>query len=82
MDELAGGAAYQRFSHTILWLENPKEDKEVTIKKQGVRFSTEVNRVLHLMKTRNGRGCGMAIGMNFERETLKLAEQGVILSKA
>jgi hypothetical protein len=63
-------------------LENPKEDKEVTIKKQGVRFSTEVNRVLHLMKTRNGRGCGMAIGMNFERETLKLVEQGGILSKA
>lgn len=79
MDDLAGGAAYQRFAQTVLWLEHHKEPVQVTVSSALGRSCCEINRTLHLVKTRNGRGHGLSIGFNFSGNTLTLMEQGVIL---
>ena len=58
--QISGGAAYMRFSQSALWL---------------ATTDNKVNRELHIMKARNGRGQGMAIGMTFDGQTLCFTEQ-------
>jgi len=77
LDELAGGAAYQRFAQSIVWLERLKKFKTVTIAGDP-RFTCQINRALRLNKTRNGQGHGLTIGFIFHGESLRFAEQGVI----
>jgi len=78
LDELAGGAAYQRFAQTIIWLERFKKPKSVTIAGEP-RFTCEINRCLRLIKTRNGEGHGLRLGYIFHGESLRFAEQGAIV---
>ncbi|MHC4397632.1 MAG: AAA family ATPase [Planctomycetota bacterium] len=79
LDELAGGAAYQRFSQAVIWLERHKQPKDVTVASPVGRSSCEINWTAHLIKTRNGAGSGLGIGLNFFGESLKFGEQGVII---
>lgn len=81
MDDLAGGAAFQRFAQTILWLVRHDEPKAVTIKSDHGAFTTSINRSVKLLKTRNGRGAGSEIGFNFDGGSLRFSEQGVIGKK-
>jgi len=78
LDELAGGAAYQRFSQTVMWLERFKNPKTVIIAGEP-RFTSQINRCLRLIKTRNGQGHGLRLGFIFHGESLRFAEQGVIV---
>lgn len=78
LDELAGGAAYQRFSQTVLWLEHHATPKEVVIHSGQGTASAVINRTVHMAKTRNGRGAGLSVGLNFDPETLLLREVGTI----
>jgi KaiC/GvpD/RAD55 family RecA-like ATPase len=79
MDELAGGAAYQRFAQTILWLEHHKTSKTVTVKSPvGGTMPIEVNRTIHLAKTRNGVGHGVGLAYQFNGSTLRFDEKGII----
>jgi hypothetical protein len=77
LSDLAGGAAFPRFSHTVLWLDRHDKPKRVEIVGPVGAFVTDVNRTLRMSKTRNGRGAGMALGYVFDHK-LKFAEQGVI----
>jgi hypothetical protein len=80
MDDMAGSAAYQRFSQTVLWIERhdtPKEAKVVP--HRGVDTWAKINRTIHIRKARNGRGAGLKVGFHFEGETLRFTELGVIL---
>ena len=79
LDELAGGAAYQRFSQTVIWLERHKEPKTVLIATPVGRSNCEINWTAHLIKTRNGPGHGLGVGFKFYGESVKFGEQGVIL---
>jgi len=79
LDDLAGGAAFQRFSQTIFWLEFHKKVKEVEVRGDCGTFETKVNRTIHICKARNGRGNGFALGFNFSGESLLFAEQGIIV---
>lgn len=74
---LAGGAAYPRFAHTVLWITAPDKPRKVFCDNGLSRFNTSINRSVRLGKTRNGPGSNVEIGFNFGR-TLKFAEQGAI----
>ncbi len=79
MDDLAGGAAFQRFAQCIYWLEFHKEPKEVNIKTDMGTIEMEVNRTIHICKSRNGRGHGFALGFNFSGDSLLFREKGIIV---
>ena len=78
MAQVAGGAAYTRFSDTILWLES-HTSKTNKIKMSVGTPETEYNRTLHILKARNGRGQGARLAYKFDGESLTLAELGIIV---
>lgn len=75
---LSGGAAYSRFSDTILWMQR---HEDVTKPVMTVCGKTDMtfNRTLHVLKSRSGNASGMRLAMQFKPETLMLSECGVIL---
>ena len=81
MDDLAGGAAYQRFAHTILWIEKLVEPRVALVKTLNGRDRTKVNRIIHISKARNGRGAGLRLGYLFDASNLLFAEQGILIKE-
>ncbi len=80
LDDMAGGAAYQRFSHTVLLIERNDKDEEM-----GVRTSVHSmpeaitpSRILRIAKARNGPGAGKRIAFNFNGDTLRFDELGLV----
>ena len=80
MTQLAGGAAYQRFAQTILWLES-HADKTSKVKTSYGTTEIEHNRTAHLLKARNGKGQGVKLAFNFSSDSLTLQEEGIIIKK-
>ena len=82
LESLAGGSAYPRFSHTVLWLENHIE-KQVEIRNLTCMGSTQeshcINKTLHMFKTRNGAGANSMIGL--QTDGVKQEELGIICKK-
>lgn len=77
MDDMAGGAAYSRFSQCIIWLEAfPVEN--INAHSSGATISEPCNRIMHLMKTTNGRGGGMQLAYLFEGKTFRFKERGIM----
>jgi len=79
MESLAGGAAFSRFSQTILWLEAHD------YKTSDVRFpcgcsQVNHNRTLHILKARLGQGQGIRVACTFT-DNLRLLEHGAIIRK-
>jgi hypothetical protein len=86
MDELSGGAAYQRLAQTILWIESLPYGKKLKIARKGDQGQAwvdevECNRILHCTKTRNGPGHGLSIGYKFIGKQLLFEEIGLISYK-
>jgi hypothetical protein len=79
LDDLAGGAAFQRFTQTVLVLKSHSPPREVEYLGSCGRSGGRINRSLIVAKATNGPGGGMEIGMNFDGETLRLTERGLIL---
>ena len=80
LDDMAGGAAYQRFSHTVLLIEKPEEE-EVSVRediRSLVTTNVTPNRVIRISKARNGPGAGRQIAMEFSGDTLRFKELGII----
>jgi hypothetical protein len=82
LSRMAGGAAYARFSHTVLWL--VKHDQPLT----SLMYSSDYGkrqvtheRALKIAKARNGRGAGAEIGFSLSPETLCFSEYGVIVER-
>lgn len=75
--QLAGGAAYSRFSQTIIWLESHNE-KTSQVKSSCGTIDQDYNRTLHILKARNGKGQGARLAYSFAGDTLKLNELGII----
>ena len=76
--QLAGGAAYQRFAQTILWLES-HADKTSKVKMDCGTTEAEHNRTIHILKARNGKGQGVRLACNFRADSLTLSEIGIII---
>lgn len=71
---MAGGVAWARFSHTVLWLEMHAEPEEVTLTDGHV---TAVNRTVRILKCRHGKGSGAYVGMHFGND-VQFTEAGII----
>jgi KaiC/GvpD/RAD55 family RecA-like ATPase len=81
LDDLAGSAAYARASQTVVWIEYLTEYKKYNVKGDLGPFEVEANRTVYLAKTRNGRGQGFELAYRFSGETLKFAEQGIVIKE-
>jgi hypothetical protein len=78
LSQVAGSAAYQRFSQTILWLES-HEEKSSKVKTAVGTTEMAYNRTLHILKARNGIGMGLKLAFQFDSESLTLNELGLIM---
>lgn len=79
MQSLAGGAAFSRFSQTIIWLD-AHGPRESNVKYSVGAMDTPHNRTIHLLKTRLGKGHGLRIAATFT-DTLHLIEHGIIVKR-
>lgn len=80
MNQLAGSAAYSRFSHTIFWLEL-HEPKESEVRTPHGTCNLSHNRTVHLLKVRNGQGQGWRLAYKFDSSSITLNELGAIIKK-
>lgn len=74
MTAMAGGVAWSRFTHSVLWLTGYRTPWEVRLINGE---HAQVNRSMHILKCRYGRGCGVIIGMNFGA-SVRHIEVGII----
>ena len=81
LDDLAGGAAYQRLAQTALWLEYHKPPVTKRVAQGPGRGDMEFNRTLHILKARNAEGTYLGLAFGFNAKTLRTSEHGVILHK-
>ena len=85
LDDLAGGAAYARFAHTVVWLEAFAEPEEVPIRNYtpmgNITDTHEANRMMKLLKTRNAAGTGQRVAFTFDGRTLRFTELGLAVKK-
>ncbi len=71
---MSGGVAWPRFSHTVLWLEMHRAPKEVRL--WGGEVSA-INRTMHILKCRHGKGAGASVGLNFG-DDVRFSEVGIL----
>lgn len=86
LDELAGGAAYSRFTHTVLWIKRHDQPEEADVWEYNLsglfhRKQVTMNRTIHLSKVRNGPGAGKSLAYYFDPKTLRFSELGDIVKK-
>lgn len=77
LTQLAGGASFQRFAQTILWLESHDSRLDNVVMACGTVPAFH-DRTLHCLKVRNGKGHGARLAFAFKAESLTLAEVGLI----
>jgi hypothetical protein len=77
MNSMAGGAIYSRAADNIFWLEN-HDSKESEIRTACGTVPAEHNRTVWVLKSRDGCGTGAKIAYLFIKESLTLAETGLI----
>jgi hypothetical protein len=82
MDGIAGGAAWARFSDSVLWLRRmSKTDEPVSVcvaSPLGGVQSVESNREMQIHKARNGRGAGLMLAFAFSPQTFLMTELGIV----
>jgi len=81
LDDVAGGASWQRFAQTVLWLERFADSKTFEVQSAFGPTTATVNRMLHVCKARNGPGGGLRLAMHMDR-TLRLREAGITVPKS
>jgi len=78
LQNLAGGACYQRFVDSVITLQN-HEAKESRVKMPCGTTDTSHNRTVRIEKARNGKGTGCRLAYEFDRDSLTLKEIGIIM---
>jgi len=81
LDDLSGGASYQRLAHSALWLEFHKPPVTKLVSFSAGRMEVEFNRTLHILKSRNAVGANLGLAFGFDGATLRTSEYGVILKR-
>ncbi|AQT70099.1 DNA primase [Anaerohalosphaera lusitana] len=79
LDDLAGGAAWQRFSQTVLWLQLYDEGKRFLIGPD--KTLQNINARLLVAKARDGKS-GLSTAYRFGEGSVKFSEIAVITGKA
>lgn len=77
LDDLAGGAMYQRAAHCVLWLQN-NDKADGTIQTKDGEVHVAYNKIITVLKARNGGGTGTRIAFNFSGTALQFQEIGII----
>jgi len=77
LQNLAGAAAYQRFTDVIITLRN-HESQTSCVKTAVGRTEVEHTRTVRIEKARNGSGTGYSLAFSFNTDFLTLTEHGVI----
>jgi len=80
LDDLAGGSAFGRFAHAVVWLDYHGEPIKNVVKDSYATREHIHNRTIHIVKSRNARGQGWRLAFNFNKD-LTFTECGIILSK-
>ena len=80
LQNLSGGAAYQRFVDCVITLQNHEPKKSMVSTPVGTT-GMEHNRMIRVEKARSGRGTGCRLAFDFEPGSLKLKELGLIVRK-
>ena len=77
ISNLAGGAAIGRACSCAMWIETikPKESQVLTSRNRIEPFTH--NRIIHLLKTRSGKGTGKKVACTFKSD-LMLRDHGII----
>lgn len=66
MAEIGGGAAYSRFTQTVIWIKAHHPPKDVSIVASfGTQETVNVNRTIKISKSRLGRGTGYELAYRF-----------------
>jgi len=78
LDELAGGAAWARFTHSVFWMERHQPPKNVSVRREFGVSAEDITRTIVIAKARNGRGAGLKVAYNFEGASLTFAELGIV----
>ncbi len=73
---MAGGAAYPRFAHSVLWLYSHEQPRRALVR-SGLSVTT--NRTVKIGKARNGPGQGVEIAYHFDALSLRYSEQGAVV---
>ena len=76
VNQLSGSAAYGRFAQCILWLQAVSRKSNVKASNKKTSSMTH-NRIIRILKARNGRGQGISLACEFSK-TLALKEYGII----
>ena len=75
MDDMAGGAVYDRAASSVLWLAGSEEQE--TIMKNGEKTTMDVHRKITVLKARNGAGAGKSVAYQFN--ALNFEELGIVI---
>lgn len=82
MDDLAGGAAYNRFPQSIIRIERLDDPQEFMVRNyDGMslpEFQT-ADRMFRILKARNGTGAGQQVAMKFHGQGLVFEELGIVV---
>jgi hypothetical protein len=78
--DMAGGAAYHRFTDTSIWIHKPKLPRLVMYQSKMGPAKAKMGMFFQLTATRNGKGHGMELAYSFG-DGLKFAEQGIVLKE-
>ena len=81
LNDMQGGAAWERHIDTALWIESV-DDKEVTVVKSDEKSFSTINVIVHIKKSKLGKaGPYTRLGYWFNTETLRFDELGIITKK-
>ncbi len=81
LDDLAGGAAYQRAAASVLWLASHSNTTPEQVETEhGEHLQAMLHRVVRVLKARNAVGVGAAIG--FSNRRLTFHEEGRLIPAA
>lgn len=85
LDDMSGGAAYQRFCHNVIWIAVPEVAKRVFVSRPTAvgdeRMHVVANRIVQIRKARSGRGTGMELAFNFDPQNLRFSEMGLVIQE-
>jgi hypothetical protein len=78
LETLAGGAAWSRFTDSVLWLTRHEDDHTVQIRNPfGGTDTVQANRTILVCKARHARGAGYRMGYWFDPRSLTFKELGI-----
>lgn len=78
-NDTAGGAAYNRFASVSMTIYKSKKPRRCQVRtKTGAEWTGTYGMFAAIHKTRNGRGSGLEVAMQFGKE-LEFTEQGIVM---